>query len=54
LNRLTLLTAENEPRLAELFAVAELKRGGCAGPGTADSRADWLSSTENPQLRGTL
>jgi hypothetical protein len=54
LNRLTLLTAENEPRLAELFAVAELKRGGCAGPGTADSTADWLSSTENPQLRGTL
>ena len=31
LNRLILLTAGNEPKLAELFARAELKRGNCAG-----------------------
>ncbi len=54
LNRLTLLTAGNEPKLAGLFATAELKRGGCAGPNTADGAADWVSSTENPQLRGTF
>jgi len=36
--------------LAELFAHAELRRGGCAGAGTAD----WMTSAENPQLRGTL
>ena len=30
LNRLILLTAGNEPKLAELFARAELKRGSCA------------------------
>ena len=31
LNRLTLLSAGNEPKLAEIFARAELRRGGC-GP----------------------
>ena len=30
LNRLILLTAGNDPKLAELFAQAELRRGGCA------------------------
>ena len=50
LDRLALLTSGNEPRLAELFAHAELRRGGCAGAG----RADWMTSAENPQLRGTL
>ncbi len=30
LNRLILLTAGNDPKLAELFARAELKRGSCA------------------------
>ena len=32
LNRLILLTAGNDPKLAELFARAELKRGSCAAP----------------------
>ena len=32
LNRLMLLTAGNDPKLAELFAHAELKRGSCAPP----------------------
>jgi hypothetical protein len=58
LSRLTLLTAGNEPKLAELFAKAELsaelKRGGCAGLNTADGTADWLSSTDDPHLRGAL
>src|SRR5262249_27450743 len=51
LNRLTPLTSGNEPKLAELFAHAELKRGSCAS-GTAT--ADWMTGTGNPSLRGTL
>ncbi len=50
LNRLTLLTSGNEPKLAELFAHAELKRRGC---GPADS-SDWLLGAANAQLRGAL
>jgi hypothetical protein len=50
LNRLTLLTAGNEPKLAELFARAELKRGGC-GPAAS---ASWVTDAENPKLRGAL
>lgn len=50
LNRLTLLTSGNEPRLADLFARAELKRRPCdpAGP------SDWLLGAANAQLRGAL
>jgi hypothetical protein len=51
LDRLTLLTSGNEPKLAEMFARAELKRGGCA---PASRTADWITSPENPQLRGAL
>jgi len=51
LDRLTLLTSGNEPKLAELFAHAELKRGSCAG---MSLMADWITSTESPQLRGAL
>jgi hypothetical protein len=50
LNRLTLLGAGNEPKLAELFAHAELKRGGC-GPAAS---ANWVTEAENPKLRGAL
>ena len=53
LNRLILLTAGNEPKLAELFARAELKRGNCASAATATS-ADWVTGADNPPLRGTL
>jgi hypothetical protein len=49
LNRLTLLTAEHEPKLAELFARAELKRDSCV-PGPSD----WVTSAEKPTLRGTF
>ncbi len=54
LNRLTLLTAGNDPKLAELFARAELRRGSCATAATSASSANWVTDTENPQLRGGL
>ncbi|QOZ50206.1 hypothetical protein [Bradyrhizobium sp. CCBAU 53338] len=50
LNRLTLLTSGNEPKLAEMFAHAELKRRSCEPGGSAD----WLLGAANAQLRGTL
>ncbi len=54
LNRLTLLTAGNEPKLAELFARAELKRGNCAAAAAPATSPDWVMGTENPRLRGLL
>jgi hypothetical protein len=55
LNRLTLLTAGTDPKLAELFARAELKRGSCAsGSAATASSADWVTGTQNPRLRGSL
>ena len=53
LNRLVLLTAGNDPKLAELFARAELKRGSCAAATSAVS-ADWVTAAQNPLLRGRL
>jgi hypothetical protein len=49
LNRLTLLTSGNEPKLAEYFARAELRRGSCA-----PAAPDWITGAENPRLRGVL
>jgi hypothetical protein len=54
LNRLTLLAAGNEPKLAELFARAELRRGSCATAATPAVSADWVMGAENPRLRGSL
>ncbi|SDT25703.1 hypothetical protein [Bradyrhizobium canariense] len=54
LNRLILLTAGNEPKLAELFARAELRRGDCAPATTPGASADWVMNAENPRLRGAL
>jgi hypothetical protein len=59
LNRLTPLASGNEPKLAELFANAELRRTNCGpaqGPtgGTSGGTADWIVATENPRLRGAL
>ena len=54
LSRLMLLTAGNEPKLAELFARAELKRGSCAASATSAASVDWVSGAENLGLRGTL
>ena len=52
LDRLTMLASGNEPRLAELFAHAELRRGGCGVPISVS--ADWVTGAENPRLRGPL
>jgi hypothetical protein len=54
LNRLTLLASGNEPKLAELFARAELRRGSCATSATPAASADWVMGAENPRLRGPL
>jgi hypothetical protein len=55
LNRLVLLTARNDPKLAELFAHAELKRGSCAtGSALSATSADWVTGAQNPLLRGSL
>ena len=54
LNRLTLLSAGNEPKLAELFARAELRRGDCTTSAMPALSADWLTGADNPQLRGAF
>jgi hypothetical protein len=54
LDRLILLTSGNEPKLAELFARAELRRGSCAAPAASATSADWVTGAENPRLRGTF
>jgi hypothetical protein len=46
LNRLSLVAAGNDARLAELFARADLKR--------ADCRTDWVSRDDRPSLRGAM
>lgn len=46
LNRLSLIAAGNDAKLAELFARAELKR--------ADCRTDWVSGSDKPTLRGAI
>lgn len=51
LNHLMLLTSGNEPKLAEYFAHAELQRQSCH---SAAASTDWLSSVQNPRLRGPL
>jgi hypothetical protein len=54
LDRLMLLAAGNEPKLAELFAHAELKRGSCAPASAAATSADWVTGAQNPLLRGSM
>jgi hypothetical protein len=54
LNHLTLIASGNDPKLAEFFARAELKRGGCAGPVRPGESVDWVSRNDNPRLRGTF
>ena len=53
LNRLTLLSAGNDPKVAELFARAELKRDTC-NTTTATTTTNWIASGEVPTLRGQL
>jgi hypothetical protein len=55
LDRLILLTAGNDPKLAELFAHAELKRGRCPPASAAPiTSTDWVTGAQNPRLRGSL
>jgi hypothetical protein len=54
LNRLTLLAPGNDLKLAELFARAELRRGGCTNAAGPALSADWVTGSENPRLRGAL
>jgi hypothetical protein len=54
LSRLVLLTAGNDPKLAELFARAELRRGSCAASATPTASADWVTGADDPRLRGTF
>jgi hypothetical protein len=52
LDRLTLLSAGNEPKMAELFARAGFGRRGCGSPSAASG--DWIADADNPHLRGAL
>jgi hypothetical protein len=55
LDRLILLAAGNDPKLAELFARAELRRGNCAPPSAAPATStDWVTGAQDPRLRGSL
>ncbi|MGY3441728.1 MULTISPECIES: hypothetical protein [unclassified Bradyrhizobium] len=54
LNRLTLLAAGNDARLAALFAHAELRRTDCVTSGPPALSADWVVGSQNPLLRGAL
>jgi hypothetical protein len=54
LNRLTLLGTGNDPKLAELFARAELRRSDCATSAVPALSADWLTGANNPRLRGAF
>jgi hypothetical protein len=55
LDRLILLTAGNDLKLAELFAHAELRRGNCVPASAAPvTSADWVTGTQDPRLRGSL
>jgi len=54
LNRLTLLASGNDPRLAEFFARAELRRGGCSTPPPSAESVDWVTRADGPRLRGAL
>ena len=54
LNRLVLLTAGNDPKLAELFAHAELRRSDCSLSAPPALSADWVTGAESPRLRGAF
>jgi hypothetical protein len=54
LNRLVLLTAGKEPKLAETFARAELKRGSCIPAATSAPSVDWVTDAANPRLRNGI
>jgi len=53
LNRLTLLAAGSDPKLAELFARSELKRQADCGSAAYASES-WLNTLAEPELRGPV
>jgi hypothetical protein len=52
------IAAGSDPKLAELFAQAELKRKFCSRKppprGATLKRADWLAAARDPKLRGRV
>jgi hypothetical protein len=58
LDRLAVIAAGSDPKLAELFAQAELKRKFCGRRpplrGATLKRADWLAAARDPKLRGRV
>lgn len=55
LSRLVLLTAGNDPNLADLFARAELRRSACTAAAARPTvSADWVGGPQNPKLRGAI
>ncbi len=54
LDRLTLLTAGNEPKLTGLFARAELRRRTCGKLAGSAASDDWITEAGSPHLRGAL
>lgn len=56
LDRLTLVAGGGEPKLAALFARAELKRNFCGQQSVflaaTPKRADWIEAARDPKLRG--
>ena len=56
LDRLSLLAAGSEPKLATLFARAELKRSFCGQRSVflaaTPKRPDWIEASRDPKLRG--
>jgi hypothetical protein len=53
LNRLNLLAAGSDPKLADLFARSELKRQADCGSAAVTSDS-WLNTIDEPELRGTV
>jgi hypothetical protein len=53
-NRLSLLAGDHEPELAALFARADLKPDTCGAPIPRRGVPDWVTSADNPRLRGAL
>jgi hypothetical protein len=55
LDRLAVIAAGSDPKVAELFSHAELRRKFCDQPvrrGATIRRTDWLSAAREPKLRG--
>jgi len=56
IDHLTLMSAGSEPKLAALFARAELKRTFCGQAGVlfaaTPKRGDWIEAARDPRLRG--